>query len=146
MNTWKGSATALAMHVVLLMGCPARVTEPDVPPPTATASHAVVMSPEIEEMLDLDAQLDSLMTALQQQPENVNLMEQVAQLYVRQGWHDGAIGPLARALQLEPTRRRLWVRLDEVLEQAGIPNITDGELEERAARFVEAIEMWGMGC
>jgi cytochrome c-type biogenesis protein CcmH/NrfG len=143
MNSWKGSATALAMHAVLLMGCPAQITEPDAAP--ATPAPAVA-TPDVRDLLELDIQLDELMTRLQQEPENVAVMEQVARIYVRQGWHEGAIGPLARALQLEPGRRGLWTALDAALKGSGIASITDAELEERAARFVEAIEMWGHGC
>lgn len=147
MDNWKSSstaATAALMHILLVMGCPTDLTGPDIPP--ATPSHAVPTPVAVRDLADLDARLNDLMIALRQAPESVELMAKVADLYAEQGWYEQAIGPLARALQVEPRRRGLWVRLDGILEKAGVTAISDAELEERATRFVEAIEMWGHGC
>jgi len=47
---------------------------------------------------------------------------------------DEAIGRLARAIQLDPHRRDLWVALDRAIAQSGRATITDAELT-RAARM-----------
>lgn len=47
---------------------------------------------------------------------------------------------------LDPSRRGLWVALDDAVERSGKDTITDAELTRRAARFVEAVELWGHGC
>ena len=67
-------------------------------------------------------------------------MEHLAALYMANGSYDAAIGPLARALQLEPNRRGLWSALDGAVQRSGAARITDAELTRRAASFVEALE------
>jgi Flp pilus assembly protein TadD len=83
---------------------------------------------------------------LQEHPEDVDAVEQVADLYANNGWWDEAIGPLARAIQLDPERWSLWSALDRAIEKAGMATITDAELTVRAQNFVEAVDMWGHGC
>jgi hypothetical protein len=73
-------------------------------------------------------------------------MERLAGFYMEHGWYDQAIGPLARALQLDAERRSLWVALDRAVEGAGMAKITDAELIRRAHEFKEKVEMWGGGC
>jgi cytochrome c-type biogenesis protein CcmH/NrfG len=86
------------------------------------------------------------MMNLQEHPDDVDVIQKVADVYANHGWYESAIGPLARALQLDPSRRGLWSALDKAAEKSGIAKITDAELTRRAARFVEAVEMWGHGC
>ncbi len=59
---------------------------------------------------------------------------------------DAAIGRLARAIQLDPYRRDLWVALDRALERGGRAKITDAELTRAAREFVLAVEQRGHGC
>jgi Flp pilus assembly protein TadD len=101
---------------------------------------------EIDRLRVIDQRLDSLMTHLEEHPHDVDAIEHVADLYAENGWWDAAIGPLARAIQLDPERWSLWAALDRAVEKAGMVKITDAELTVRAAEFVEAIEMWGHGC
>src|SRR6266487_2365322 len=67
------------------------------------------------------------------------LMEHLAALYMANGSYDAALGPLARALQLDPHRRSLWVTLDSALRHLGRQRISDEELVLRAARFKEGL-------
>ncbi len=83
---------------------------------------------------------------LQDQPSDVDAMQKLADVYASNGWYEAAIGPLARALQLDPTRRSLWSALDTAIAKSGRLKMTDKELTERAAAFVDAVEMWGHGC
>jgi predicted Zn-dependent protease len=142
MNYWKGLFVAAAMDLVFIMGCPSGVTEPETQGFLAPEPVRV----EVAEILEVDARLNELMSHLSAHPTDVDAIEQVARLYMEQGGYDAAIGPLARALQLEPGRRGLWVALDEVLEHNGIKKITDEELVMRADQFAETVAAWGHGC
>ncbi len=48
---------------------------------------------------------------------------------------DRAIGCLARAIQLDPYRRDLWVALDHAIAQSGRATMTDAELARLALRY-----------
>ncbi|HKC41249.1 MAG TPA: hypothetical protein VKC15_17030 [Gemmatimonadales bacterium] len=48
---------------------------------------------------------------------------------------DAEIGCLARAIQLDPYRRDLWVALDHAVERSGRATVTDAELTRLALRF-----------
>jgi hypothetical protein len=154
MNYWKGLAIAAAIDAVWLMGCPATSTEPEPLPPVEVvmdwpqprAELAVAAEPEMGTVGSVGTVEDSLMIYLQEHPEDVDAMERLARAYADDGWYDSAIGPLARALQLDPERRSLWVALDRAVEQSGMVKITDGELVRRATQFVETFEAWGHGC
>lgn len=148
MNYWKGLFVAAAMDLVWIMGCPSAVTEPATRPAGLAGGFLApeVASVEVAEILDIDSRLNDLMVHLSEQPTDVEVIEKVARLYMAQGWYDAAIGPLARALQLDPGRRGLWVALDEALEKSGFDKITDGELLDRAAGFAETVSSWGHGC
>jgi cytochrome c-type biogenesis protein CcmH/NrfG len=50
---------------------------------------------------------------------------------------DASVGCLARAIQLDPYRRDLWVALDRAIARSGRATITDAELT-RAALVSEA--------
>ena len=86
------------------------------------------------------------MQHLQEESRDVDAMLAIARLYTEHGWAGDAIGPLARALQLDPYRRDLWVALDRALAHDGRAKITDAELTRAALEFVSAIEMLGHGC
>ena len=86
------------------------------------------------------ARVEGLTQHLRNNPQDVDEMEHLAALYVANGCYDAALGPLARALQLDPRRRSLWVALDRAVERSGAARITDAELTRRAASFVEALE------
>jgi predicted Zn-dependent protease len=138
MSYWKGLMLAAVFDLIWIMGCPAQATEP------ATLPSQQVMT--LEEFNTAGELEDGLMLHLQEQPSDVVAMQKLADLDMRQGWFEAAIGPLARALQLDPSRRRLWVMLDDAVKKGGRGTITDEELAEAAAAFVESLEMWGHGC
>jgi hypothetical protein len=48
---------------------------------------------------------------------------------------DAEIGCLARAIQLDPYHRELWVALDHAIERSGRATITDAELTRAAQRY-----------
>ena len=136
MSYWKGLAVAAALDLAWIAACPAMPTDP-APPRVIEA---------VAELVDIDRHVDSLMMHLQAHDEDVDAMQALADLCLSHSWHEAAIGPLARALQLDPSQRSLWVALDRAVERSGRQKITDAELTRRAQQFVEAIEMWGHGC
>jgi cytochrome c-type biogenesis protein CcmH/NrfG len=148
MRYWKGLAIAAVFDLVWIMGCPFTPTEPDPPPFQAVAWTAASSSePQVlDELTHVGRLEDSLMVHLQESPDDVDAMLLLANVYTAQGWDDSAIGPLARALELDPSRRSLWVALDRAVAKTGRAKITDAELVRRAIAFVETVKMWGMGC
>ncbi|HZE95071.1 MAG TPA: tetratricopeptide repeat protein [Gemmatimonadales bacterium] len=143
MNYWKGLMIAAAIDLGWIMGCPVTATGPEAVPPLDVVAE---WPQPVDELTETGRLEDSLMSYLQQSPEDVVAMAKLARIYTDQGWYDAAINPLARALQIDPQRRSLWSALDRAVEKSGKAKITDAELTRRAAAFVEAVEMWGHGC
>src|SRR5213078_4701824 len=85
------------------------------------------------------ARVEGLTHHLRNYPRDVDEMEHLAALYMANGSYDAALGPLARALQLDPQRRSLWVTLDSALRHLDRQRISDEELVLRAARFKEGL-------
>lgn len=157
MNYWKGLWIAVVFDVAWIMGNPS-VTGPE---PAAAHEPYWVMNPAAGEgggvpymqtsledtQLDKAGRLeDSLMVYLQSHDDDVAAMVNLARMYVQHGWYDAAIGPLARAAQLDPERRGVWSLLDRALKMEGKAQITDTELTKRAQEFVEHVAMWGDHC
>jgi len=143
MNYWKGLMIAAAIDLGWIMGCPVTATGPEAVPPLDVVAE---WPQPVDELTETGRLEDSLMSYLQQSPEDVVAMAKLARIYADQGWYDAAINPLARALQIDPQRRSLWSALDRAVEKSGKAKITDADLTRRAAAFVEAVEMWGHGC
>jgi cytochrome c-type biogenesis protein CcmH/NrfG len=150
MNYWKGLMLAAAIDAVWIMGCPILASEPEsATVVTDTVSERVVVRTDDKltaRILEASRLEDSLMLHLQQHSEDVTPMEKLAHVYMDNEWHESAIGPLARALQLDPSRRSLWVALDRAVELSGRGTITDAELTRKALEFKETVSMWGHGC
>ena len=126
MTNWKVVTISLTLALGWIMGDPAIAMGP---------SH----DPQAEARLVI-SQVDSLLAQLREHPTDVTALEQLAAMYAANESYDAAIGPLARALQLDPKRRSLWVALDRALQRSGAARITDAELTRRAASFVQALE------
>jgi len=126
MTNWKAVTVALGLALGWMVGNPAVALGP-APDPQAEVQVNV-------------ARVEGLTEHLRNYPRDVDEMEHLAALYMANGCYDTALGPLARALQLDPTRRSLWVALDRAVERSGAARITDAELTRRAASFVKALE------
>jgi len=126
MTNWKAVTVALGLALGWFVGNPAVALGP-APDPRAEVQVNV-------------ARGEGLTQHLRNNPQDVDEMEHLAALYMANGCYDTALGPLARALQLDPRRRSLWVALDRAVERSGAARITDGELARRAASFVEALK------
>lgn len=125
MTNWKVVTISLALALGWMMGNPAVALGP-APDPQAEVQMNV-------------ARVESLTQHLREVPEDVGAMEDLAALYMTNGSYDAAIAPLARALQLDPLRRSLWVALDVAVIKSGRKMITDAELTKKAARFKESL-------
>jgi cytochrome c-type biogenesis protein CcmH/NrfG len=126
MTNWKAVTVALGLALGWMVGNPAVALGP-APDPQAEVQVNV-------------ARVEGLTEHIRNYPRDVDEMEHLAALYMANGCYDTALGPLARALQLDPTRRSLWVALDRAVERSGAARITDTELTRRAASFVKALE------
>ena len=149
MRNWKGLMIAVAIDLAWIMARPTATQPPTVPSLDVVAdwpADPAADSRELAELSETGRLIDSLMLYLQDHPNDVAAMETLAGVYAQNGWWDAAINPLARALQLNPRRRSLWVLLDRAVEISGRDKITDAELVRRAATFKESVEMMGHGC
>ena len=81
------------------------------------------------------ARVEALTEHLRNHPSDVDELEHLAALYMANQSYDAALGPVARALQLEPHRRSLWVALDAALQHLDRQRISDEELALRAGEF-----------
>jgi len=126
MTNWKAVTVALGLALGWIVGNPAVALGP-------------APDPQAEVQVNI-ARVEALTAHLRNYPRDVDEMEHLAALYMANGCYDSALGPLARALQLDPQRRSLWVALDRALQWSGAARITDAELTRRAASFVEALE------
>ena len=143
MSYWKGLAVAVAIDLVWIMGA-STVLAPDLQEPAYTVAEPEPN--EVDELIEISERLDSLMMQLQMNPDDVDAMEKVADIYADKGWWDAAIGPLARAIQLDADRWSLWSALDRAVGQAGMATIAHAELTVRATNFVDEVNAWGHGC
>src|SRR5882762_10229174 len=126
MTNWRAVTISLGLAVGWIVGNPAVALGP-------------ALDPQAEVQVNV-ARVEGLTQHLRNNPQDVDEIEHLAALYMANGSYDAALGPLARALQLDPRRRSLWVSLDRAVERSGAASITDAELTRRAARFVEALE------
>jgi cytochrome c-type biogenesis protein CcmH/NrfG len=143
MTYWKGLLIAAAFDLVWSMARPATLEPPQVPPLAVVVEMPESPTHDLDELGNLE---DSLMSWLHEHPHDVDVMARLSDFYASQGWWEAAINPLARALELDPSRRDLWVALDRAVAGSGREKITDKELVERAAAFADQIDMFGDGC
>jgi cytochrome c-type biogenesis protein CcmH/NrfG len=123
MTNWKAVIVSLGLAVGWIMGNPAVAVGPAASP-----------DPRAEAQMNV-ARVEALTQHLRSYPKDVDEMEHLAALYMANGSYDAAIGPLARALQLDSHRRSLWAALDTALRELGRQRISDEELAVRAAEF-----------
>ena len=126
MTNWKAVTISLGLALGWIMGNPAVALGP-------------ARDPQVEVQMNI-ARVESLTQHLRSYPEDVSAMEDLAALYMSNGSYDAAIGPLARALQLDPHRRSLWVALDVAVIRTGRKLITDAELTRRALAFAKNVK------
>ena len=142
MRYWTGLLIAVAFDAAVIAGPDLLGTKPPIPAVAPSQPESLSFA----ELQQVDRRVDSLLQYLQEHAGDVDAMLAIARIYTEHGWAGDAIGPLARALQLDPYRRDLWVALDRALDKMGKEQITDAELTRAALEFVSAFEMLGHGC
>jgi cytochrome c-type biogenesis protein CcmH/NrfG len=143
---------AVAFDIAWIIATPSLTTGPERSPHPVVVMTAEMGVADMQTSPD-DAQLDeagrledSLMVYLQSHDDDVPAMLNLARMYAAHAWYDAAIGPLARAAQLDPERRSVWSLLDRALKMTGRAHVQDAELTKRAQDFVERVAMWGEHC
>ena len=127
MINWKAVTLSLGLALGWIVGNPAVALGPAPSP-----------DPQAEVQMKV-ARVEALTQHLRSHPSDVDELEHLAALYTANGAYDAAIGPLARALQLDPDRRSLWVALDTALRHLDRQRISDEELALRAGEFRRAL-------
>jgi cytochrome c-type biogenesis protein CcmH/NrfG len=125
MTNRKAVTVSLGLAVGWIVGNPAVALGP-APDPQAEVQMTI-------------ARVEALTRHLRNHPQDVDEMEHLAALYMANRSSDAAMGPLARALQLDPNRRSLWVALESALRNMGRQRISDEELTLRAVEFRKAL-------
>ena len=129
MINWKAVTISLGLALGWIVGNPAVALGP-----------APSLSPDPQAEAEMKvARVEALTEHLRSHPSDVDELEHLAALYMANGAYDTALGPLARALQLSPHRRSLWVALDTALRGTGRSRISDEELTLRAVEFKSAL-------
>jgi cytochrome c-type biogenesis protein CcmH/NrfG len=143
----------LGVHATIVaVGC-REILVPEPPEPGTRASAALhaerrnegVSSLSVADLEALDRRVEQLEMAVQENEADVESMRALAELYMTHGWHEHAIGPLARALELAPERGDLWMALGRALERSG-RSADSAELAQAAREFVATVAMRGHGC
>lgn len=127
MINWKAVSISLGLALGWIVGNPAVALGP-----------APSSDPQAEVQMKV-ARVEALTEHLRSHPSDVDELEHLAALYMANGSYDAAVGPLARALQLDSHRRSLWVTLDAALRSMGRQRISDEELTLRAVEFQHAL-------
>jgi hypothetical protein len=90
----------------------------------------------------IDSIVGTYMYALQENAGHTGAMRDLALLYMKHGWFDRAVGPLARARELDEASGELRRLLELAIARSG--GIAD--LTLAVSQFLEAVDMWGHGC
>ena len=119
------------------------------PAATAVVSRAGSPTPldslSLADLATLARVEDSLVRAVQHSDRNVAALAQLASLYMLHGANNEALGPLALALQVDPSHEDLRYELRLALKLAGLDR-KHVDLGERAREFAELVALAGHGC
>lgn len=91
----------------------------------------------------MDSIVTSHMTTLAENPEDVTTMTDIAFIYMRHGWWDRALGPLARAREIDPASEPLRRYLELALARAGTGPF---DLDQLARDFAALVGEYGHNC
>ena len=99
----------------------------------------------LAELSELACEEDELLRKIEENAEDVEAVTALAYVYIRHRWFDRAIGPLARAVEIEPARDDLRHELGLAVKLSGR---TESEVDfaAEARRFADAAAMHGHGC
>ena len=107
------------------------------------ARPAFAATATIDSLADVDSVTSHYMAAIQESPFEPRAMTDLAFYYMSHGWFDRAIGPLARAREIDPTSEPLRRYLELAIARSGRGYV---DLNRAALEFDEMTKMWGHGC
>ncbi len=145
-------AALVAVHVVVIGYAYDRLArKPPVPAspvaavPVVPAAPRSLVSLSLAELEALARTEDSLVLAVQEDSANVDAMAELTHLYMRHGSFEQAVGPLARAIEVDASRDDLWYELLLALKLSGLDQ-RQVDLAARAREFADMARMAGHGC
>lgn len=129
----------------LLLGRNRTVQRPSVKPMVtmARSQPAPAVAATIDSLAAVDSAIDTYIVAIQESPNEARAMIDLAFFYMTHGWFDRAIGPLARAREIDPSSEPLRRYLELAVARSGNGYV---DLTRAAREFDEVVEMWGHGC
>ena len=119
------------------------VQRPPVRPEPAPQPEPVPTAAQLAELNTIDSLATVYILAVQDDPLDVRSMTDLAFLYMKQGWFDRAIGPLARAREIDATSEPLRRYLELAIARSGMGYV---DLFQAAREFEEMVEIEGHGC
>ena len=119
------------------------VQRPVVVPKPEAQPEPVAVTAQLAELNTIDSLATIHILAVQDDPLDVRSMTDLAFLYMRKGWFDRAVGPLARAREIDPTSEPLRRYLELAIAHSGLGDV---DLDLQARSFEEMVQMWGEGC
>jgi hypothetical protein len=91
----------------------------------------------------MDSIVGTYMRTIAENSVDITAMTDLAFLYMRHGWWDRALGPLARARDIDPESEPLRRYLELALARAGVGPF---DLAQLARDFAAMAAEWGHGC
>lgn len=120
---------------------PAPLSSPPVPFSANAARGDLVLT--LRELAIADSQINHHMMLIQESPEQAPQMVELAFFYMKHGWYDRAIGPLARAREIDGQDETIGRYLELAVARSGKGYV---DLNQAAREFVAMMEEWGHGC
>ena len=111
------------------------------PAPVSLSSPAVTLT--LARLAIADSQINHHMMLIQAAPGAAQPMVELAFFYMKHGWYDRAIGPLARAREIDALNETIGRYLELAVARSGKGYV---DLYEAAREFVAMMEEWGHGC
>jgi hypothetical protein len=111
-------------------------------PLSANAERGDVMR-TLAELAVIDSQINHHMMVIQEAPDQAPPMVELAFFYMKRGWFDRAVGPLARAREIAGQNEEIGRYLELAVARSGKGYV---DLSQAARDFVAIMEEWGHGC
>lgn len=119
------------------------VQRPPVMPKAAPPPEPITTTAQLAELNAIDSLVTMYIVAVQEDLFDARAMTDLAFLYMKQGWFDRAIGPLARAREIDATSEPLRRYLELAIARSGRGYV---DLYQAARDFEEMVQMEGHGC
>lgn len=119
------------------------VQRPVVVPKPDPQPGVLSVTAQLAELNTIDSLATAYILAVQNDPVDVRSMTDLAFLYMKHGWFDRAVGPLARAREIDATSEPLRRYLELAIARSGKRYV---DLYGEARAFEEMVQMEGHGC